>query len=812
MKVKNLNEAYESPNIDQPSFVEDELERLYGPIRKMINDGDYEAAEKELDELTDDLDEFEAQNNKKRFLKYPQFMIDGQRKQLAALRAKLPTKIAVGESIDDMEKRCERCNTLLNDSGTCPKCDEGEEDYGDERLQLDESIFDDAKLTLDEEVLNEGPLGPALRKFGRSVADKFAPKSAEKRQIAGHEKDDKAQHKKHAHPVLARDFTTKAQKWRFIANKKDAKPVNFDQWWDMYKDVSTNPNDEHYAEWYNACVIDEDGFYIRRGSENLNGKLIKYIPGDNDELLRMWRVDPYEWYTNDEDPVPPHDEDDDDDDKKKPPRDDDDDDDDGGGDEDKDKRKKKKKGGGTRKPVGAPELDRFRRLCKLTSFRVYDKASKKELTFDDICKITVETIPNYFVNTQYGRKSSLDVWFQAAIKSKFLYKLPEYIERFYKPTLNEDTLTESPKIQLDGVDLMNPDSVDFKELIKKATEKERAELAAKADAEARDKLRAKYKNVIDVASQYQEEEPDEALEVLFNILVPAEGAADTVAGEMVRAMMRIMYRSYNDGDMFFTGYGIETCASSAMYLYNHGLDAIIDEILEKAGMIDDDKYNELLKQMAKQVVDYIVENPETITTPNNEDSREYNAEYIIDQQPKFEFEFYGSEDIVTLVDANIINSWTLKEYVEDQLRYGGRSISEFETERPWTHYDHQITVSGLTRDDLDFIENDLFRDADSFWEGLVDEYADDLEELKNEHDDDYDEEDEEEDLDEGMTQDETDEFFRLAREIGVVDGKDAKTFIRDIKRPDETLLDALRRYRAELGDDFVIDDEYTGNF
>ena len=38
MKVKNLNEAYESPNIDQPSFVEDELERLYGPIRKMIND------------------------------------------------------------------------------------------------------------------------------------------------------------------------------------------------------------------------------------------------------------------------------------------------------------------------------------------------------------------------------------------------------------------------------------------------------------------------------------------------------------------------------------------------------------------------------------------------------------------------------------------------------------------------------------------------------------------------------------------------------------------------------------------------------
>ena len=350
MKVKNLKEAYESANIDQPSFVDDEVERLYGPIRKMINNGEYEAAEKELDDLTADLDEFEAQNNKKRFFKYPQFIIDGQRKNIEALRAKLPAKVAVGESIEDMDKRCEKCNTLLNDGGTCPKCDDGEEDYGDERLQLDESIFEDIKLILDESVskstcpelasriarlaknemslsdydtetlehdinnlrahewvdqfnelpetsvaknlffahviedddkavkeiihgivedmfeighpdpeawadvllelegfdfdetaahdyfihclnagpegiltealLMEGPMGPALRKFGRSIANKFAPKGAEEREIKGHEKDDKAQHKKHAHPVLARDFTTKAQKWRFIANKK----------------------------------------------------------------------------------------------------------------------------------------------------------------------------------------------------------------------------------------------------------------------------------------------------------------------------------------------------------------------------------------------------------------------------------------------------------------------------------------------------------------------------------------------------------------------------------------------------------------
>lgn len=35
------------------------------------------------------------------------------------------------ESLQDMDKRCEKCNTLLNDGGTCPKCDDGEEDYED---------------------------------------------------------------------------------------------------------------------------------------------------------------------------------------------------------------------------------------------------------------------------------------------------------------------------------------------------------------------------------------------------------------------------------------------------------------------------------------------------------------------------------------------------------------------------------------------------------------------------------------------------------------------------------------------------------
>ena len=55
---------------------------------------------------------------------------------------KLAAKAArKNESVEDMDKRCPECNTLLNDGGTCPKCDDGEEDYGDEddKMSITES-------------------------------------------------------------------------------------------------------------------------------------------------------------------------------------------------------------------------------------------------------------------------------------------------------------------------------------------------------------------------------------------------------------------------------------------------------------------------------------------------------------------------------------------------------------------------------------------------------------------------------------------------------------------------------------------------
>ena len=73
---------------------------------------------------------------------------------------------------------------------------------------------------------------------------------------------------------------------------------------------------------------------------------------------------------------------------------------------------------------------------------------------------------------------------------------------------------------------------------------------------------------------------------LSDRLIPARGKADTVGGELLRAIERLMYRYYNDGDVLTEGYGIETCMSSYLYLQDTldriGLVKVTDDILGSA--------------------------------------------------------------------------------------------------------------------------------------------------------------------------------------------------------------------------------------
>ena len=123
-----LEEGFDNP--DRMFTEYHPADSAYDDIENAIANKDYAKATELLDEFEAELDEIESKNATKKLFKFPKFIIDGQRRVIEKYRKQIPME----ESLNDMSRRCEECNTLLNDAGTCPKCDDGEEDYGDKEV------------------------------------------------------------------------------------------------------------------------------------------------------------------------------------------------------------------------------------------------------------------------------------------------------------------------------------------------------------------------------------------------------------------------------------------------------------------------------------------------------------------------------------------------------------------------------------------------------------------------------------------------------------------------------------------------------
>ena len=288
------------------------------------------------------------------------------------------------------------------------------------------------------------------------------------------------------------------------------------------------------------------------------------------------------------------------------------------------------------------------------------------------------------------------------------------------------------------------DSAKQKELDRQ--EQERKDKEAKEQAKERGKeLYDKFKSL-------------KSFDDIFELLVPGSGKADTVAGELWRAIARLEYRFFNDGDKFYEGYGRETAGSSAVYLIDEFGDVFYDYLIDMVGLEDKDyeRYIEHLKEIASQ---YLKDNPELFGTLNEHDSRS-SKEYDIDNNDDFEepreYEYqinlkdYENSDGVCLNDFmqnGDIDSWDfierLKEDVSAEL--GSSHSDDFEVERPWSHYDEDYTISNLTKEEYDIVKEHLSRSGyfDSYIDELVQEYGDpndrdeDVEESLNENKSDY---------------------------------------------------------------------------
>ena len=316
---------------------------------------------------------------------------------------------------------------------------------------------------------------------------------------------------------------------------------------------------------------------------------------------------------------------------------------------------------------------------------------------------------------------------------------------------NKEVLTEAPIITLNDKDIMNPGNIDFRRKIADAQAEEDAIKAEEKAEEERAIYRRKYGKATSVLEDGLKngKSSENILEDLNSILVPARDECDTVGGEICRAMMRILYRWYNDGDRFYQGYGLETAGSSASYLANHieSIEKLISHLLEDYDYSydEDNKYEQFIKEMTDDVIDYLRNNEKVMFTPNIEDSRDWDTSYLEENQPTYEYELPSSDDIRTLVDNQVLTAWDLNDYVDDWMGwntiYEGASCS-----RPWSHYSAEVTVVDLTREGLTKLEQTFRKNGrfseeavEEFWQELVDEHRDELE-SEYDYEDSYDEE------------------------------------------------------------------------
>ena len=136
---------------------------------------------------------------------------------------------------------------------------------------------------------------------------------------------------------------------------------------------------------------------------------------------------------------------------------------------------------------------------------------------------------------------------------------------------------------------------------------------------------------------------EERINKLFEELVPASGKAESLAGELIRAMSRIAYRFYNDGDQVGMGYGKETCNPAARFLMAKGNKRISSLATAIWGIYDENAYEDLLDILAGAGADY-VEQTSDLRTTSTEDMWSYRTDEDVDDDWEDEEDGYEEED------------------------------------------------------------------------------------------------------------------------------------------------------------------------
>lgn len=120
-------------------------------------------------------------------------------------------------------------------------------------------------------------------------------------------------------------------------------------------------------------------------------------------------------------------------------------------------------------------------------------------------------------------------------------------------------------------------------------------------------------DIIDVSDVY------EVFKYLYNKLVPKTGPANTVAGEIIRALMAIMNGALRNNQVFYDGEGKDKFGSAFYYLTSKGYTDILEDAIGLTG----DDYISIIEKTIDRVARDLITNPELIKTQNIEDYTQF---------------------------------------------------------------------------------------------------------------------------------------------------------------------------------------------
>lgn len=131
---------------------------------------------------------------------------------------------------------------------------------------------------------------------------------------------------------------------------------------------------------------------------------------------------------------------------------------------------------------------------------------------------------------------------------------------------------------------------------------------------------------------------------MYDRYVPACGKAATLGGEILRAINRIIYKFYNDGDTTARYY-------SSSYNHSYGAELFLEKYVPgydpTRDIMDDAEFEEKASQNLKRVLEYLKSNPALFETVNNENFLDLSPEEEWEDEEDYDEDYedeWGDED------------------------------------------------------------------------------------------------------------------------------------------------------------------------